>query len=501
MKKFMGIGLLSVALLSGCTQADSIREESLENELVVNRTFEEPPAIAAYLPDFEETEIPELSTDMLQSITEERELAGQLSQEDMVKDLETFLSAMRYGFGPYEFYGGDEAFLAAADEVENWIHSSAEVRSGKEYSKKLRESFSFVEDQHFYIEGLNPFQKEVAPVGVEEWQFTKEENAYFFNSEEVELINNESPKNYIKSSFDEKGELIYFAAAMTQESEEEWTLETDSDTYRAVPFQLTTHSEGQEPFNISETDEGISVVTFRTMMVHEEDFFTYEDMLSAVDYIKEAPAAILDLRNNGGGNGFFSTRFIHDLTGSPPTGTESIWIDTNTNHVLLSTIRELYQQQGAILETFYEHLPPEIYGGYDVDYLPVVPDAGVTTFGTAWAGTDVEISKEPSLDIPLYILMNENTASAAELIIEGLMKYENTILIGSTTSGAFTSDAGSLFFLPHSGVMIGMPSSLSIGPYSYQREGVGIEPDVWISGGGAMERTVKWAESALSDEE
>lgn len=501
MKKIIRIGLVSVILLTACEEADQTLMEEQTEELVVNRDFEAPPGAADYLHNYQDTVIPELDADTLKSLTEERELADQLTHEDMENDLKTFLSAMRYGYGPYEFYGGDEAFLSAADEMMQWISSSEPEVDGEEYADQLIESFSFIKDQHFWINGQNAYEKEVVQYGVEEWTFTKENEAYFFNDEEVTLINDESPRDILKPSLDENGELIYRAVSLSGGEAEQWEVETEEDIHTAKPQKLFTNPGGMKPFEVSDTDGGIPVITIRTMMVYEDDQYTYADMLDTVDLIKEAPAAILDLRNNMGGNLYLVNKFIHDLTGSPPSHSEFVFLETNTVHALLSHTRETLEETGLDSETFYDHLPQAVYGEYDASLTDLSPTSRVETFGTEWAGTGVEISEEPSLDTPLYVLMNENTASAGEIMVEGLMEYDNTVLIGGPSAGVFTSDMGSMIFLPHSGIVIGMPSMLIMSPYSYGREAVGLEPDVWLAGDGVMERTVKWAESRLADEE
>ncbi|MDZ5712749.1 S41 family peptidase [Jeotgalibacillus haloalkalitolerans] len=501
MKRVIGLGMVSVLLLSACVEADQVEVEEQVEELVISRNFEKPPGAADYLHNYQDTVIPELDTDTLQSLTEERELADRLTREEMEEDLKTFLSAMRYGYGPYEFYGGDEAFLSAADDMMQWVSSADAEVEGEDYADQLREHFSFIKDQHFVIHGQNAYEKELAQYGVEEWTFTKENEAYFFNDEEVTLINDESPEDLLKPSFDENGELIYRAVSLSEGEAEQWEIETAADIYTGKPEKLFTNPGGMKPFEVSETDTDIPVITWRTMLAYEDDPYTYDDMLDTVDLIKEAPAAILDLRNNMGGNLYLVNKFIHELTGSPPSHSETVFLETNTVHALLSHTRETLEETGLDSETFYDHLPEAVYGEYDANFTDVSPISRVETFGTEWAGTGVEISKEPSLDTPLYVLMNENTASAGEIMVEALMEYDNTVLIGGPSAGVFTSDMGSMLFLPHSGIMIGMPSTLIMSPYSYGREAVGLEPDVWLSGDGVMVRTVEWAERMLAEEE
>ncbi|TFE02380.1 S41 family peptidase [Jeotgalibacillus salarius] len=494
MKKY--VCLLPFLLLGACDDNEqAFEKEVFTEEFIEEKEFPDPPATSDYLPDFTETEIPELSLDTLSGLTEERPMPETVTADDMRADADTFLRAMRYGFGPYEFYGGDEAFQAADRELNEWIESQGQSVSTLTFIGKLSDVYSFIEDQHFAIAGFPPFIKEAIPHSVEDWAFTKEGNTYFFEGEEVTSVNGEEVSPYMRPSLSEDGEEIYRAVSMKNGGGGKWALETEEETYTSFSNQMTVKQNGsQELFSISETDEGIPVIRFGTFKFTEDHDLTFEDLLDVVDVIEGAPAAILDLRNNRGGSTWFGTRVIHDLTGAPPSHDESVWIDTNTVNLFMSERVEGHMKEGAVYKTFYED-----YGLFMPDLseefkLPAEPDSGIDTFGTTWAGTGVEISETPSLETPLYILMNENSASASEMLISDLLEYDQTTLIGTATRGAYTSNAGSLFYLPHSGIDIHMPSTFFVSPYSFEREAVGIEPDIWLSGSDAMERAVKWIE-------
>ncbi|KIL51540.1 hypothetical protein KP77_10520 [Jeotgalibacillus alimentarius] len=495
MKKF--VYLLPFLLLTACVDDEkAIETESEPAEFVIEeREYADPPATSGYVPDFTTTDIEELPVEVLEELSVERPMSETVTTDEMREDIDTFLRAMRYGYGPYEFYGGDEAFLAAENELNKWIDSQDRPVSTLTFTGKLSDAYSFIKDQHFGIAGTQAYMKEVIPHSVEDWIFTKEGDTYFYEGEEVISVNGEDAEAYMKPSLGESGEEIYRTVSMSEDGAGQWTLETADDTYTAFSFQMTVkQDETDSLFDISETDEEIPVIRFGTFMFTEEQDFTFEDMFEAIDVIEDAPAAILDLRDNGGGLTGFGTRFVHELTGAPPSHSESVWLDTKTINLLMMERFKGRIEEGVIYKTFYEDYGLFLPDPNEEFQLPDESAAGIETFDTLWAGTDVEISESPSLETPLYILMNENSGSAAELLISDLLEYDQTTLMGTATRGMFTSDAGSLFYLPNSGISIHMPGSVIVSPYSFEREAIGIEPDIWLSGSDAMERMVEWVE-------
>ena len=96
-----------------------------------------------------------------------------------------------------------------------------------------------------------------------------------------------------------------------------------------------------------------------------------------------------------------------------------------------------------------------------------------------YAGREaVDRSKEGFLDMPMAVLVNRETYSAAEFFAAAMQEYEAAVIVGEKTSGkgrfqsTFTMDDGSA-------------AAISIGKYYTPKgvslEGVGITPDVEVS--------------------
>ena len=88
-------------------------------------------------------------------------------------------------------------------------------------------------------------------------------------------------------------------------------------------------------------------------------------------------------------------------------------------------------------------------------------------------------SKASCLDAPIVVLVNGNTASAAELFVSALRDYgKATPVIGETTYGKGTVQT----ILPlRDGSALRLSTSMYAPPFSDNFEGVGVTPDIEVS--------------------
>ena len=87
-------------------------------------------------------------------------------------------------------------------------------------------------------------------------------------------------------------------------------------------------------------------------------------------------------------------------------------------------------------------------------------------------------SGQSALNEPMVVLINGNTASAAELFVAGLRDYNKATVVGETTYGKGTVQ--SLIKLDD-GAALRLSTSMYAPPFSENYEGVGIQPDIEIA--------------------
>ena len=113
-----------------------------------------------------------------------------------------------------------------------------------------------------------------------------------------------------------------------------------------------------------------------------------------------------------------------------------------------------------------------------LDYL--LPEGPIIRMYSKDRGEEVLSSDAACVDAPMAVLVNENTASAAELFASALRDYNKAKLIGITTYGKGTMQT----MLPLPEKLGGGALSVSTGmynpPYSDNYEDIGLEPDIDI---------------------
>lgn len=88
----------------------------------------------------------------------------------------------------------------------------------------------------------------------------------------------------------------------------------------------------------------------------------------------------------------------------------------------------------------------------------------------------------------LVVLTSRGTASAAEVFTDLTRDVGRSLVIGSNTSGCLTGSQTYLGYLPWSGTELAWGLDLFLWPEGYFQEGVGLEPDVYLTGPDQEER-------------
>ncbi len=107
-----------------------------------------------------------------------------------------------------------------------------------------------------------------------------------------------------------------------------------------------------------------------------------------------------------------------------------------------------------------------------LDYL--LPEGPLVRIVDADGNEDVRYSDASELDMPMCVLVNSSTASAAELFSSALQDYDKAELVGTVTYGKGTMQT-IIRLADNTG--IGISYRMYNPPYSDNYEGVGVQPD------------------------
>ncbi|MEA5044588.1 MAG: S41 family peptidase [Petrimonas sp.] len=179
----------------------------------------------------------------------------------------------------------------------------------------------------------------------------------------------------------------------------------EKPVYLDSVYSINNKKIGYLVYNFFATDKGDGS--------HEYDI----ELMDALQRIKSKGATefILDLRYNGGGAVSTAIALASALVKN--RSTQNLLISTEYNPLVHSVFKKEYGE------------------GYNKEYfIDKIIDVKYDNNGKEISRSDVVTI--PSLNLPrLYVLVSEWTASASELIINGLKPYMNVILIGETTVG------------------------------------------------------------------
>ncbi|MCI8387235.1 MAG: PDZ domain-containing protein [Clostridiales bacterium] len=107
-----------------------------------------------------------------------------------------------------------------------------------------------------------------------------------------------------------------------------------------------------------------------------------------------------------------------------------------------------------------------------LDYL--LPEGPIVRIVDAAGKEEVYSSDANAIDLPMCVLINENTASAAELFSSALQDYDKAELVGKTTYGKGTVQT-ILRLADNTG--LGISYRMYNPPFSDNYEGIGVHPD------------------------
>ncbi len=110
-----------------------------------------------------------------------------------------------------------------------------------------------------------------------------------------------------------------------------------------------------------------------------------------------------------------------------------------------------------------------------LDYL--LPEGPIIRTVDRDGNWDTEYSDALSIELPMAVVVNENTASAAELFTSALKDYKKAIIVGNVTYGKGTMQS----VIPlDDGSAVSISTKMYYPPYSDNYEGVGVQPDVAV---------------------
>lgn len=366
-----------------------------------------------------------------------------LTVQEAKEDAEAFFQLLHDFYGGYGYFGGDEAFQPALEQVLSDLSGKTKV-SSKSLQQSLENALApLILDGHFAINGhflcaaqrLNMYY--VPDLYLDEDQ-----------AEAVDPL-------YVKRTIGPDGALTWCFASLSSDGGDlpeklgeytglDWTMA------EAVPGAGSTVYERRDV-------DGLTVLVNQVLSdVGTEGDSWYERMDQLNEFAgsgesyRGLPVFVIDLRGNIGGQPALARRWFEGFTGTTPAPCQSTLI------------------RWSPLNGYMEAL------GYS---MPEEPGKLVIqkSQGT-WVDNDSMI----------FCLTDYATASAGEWFVGDLHTMEHVVFVGSNTCGATLMTNNQTYYLPHSGLPVSFGTSLMLTPDGNQEE-IGFQPDLWVPPQDALE--------------
>lgn len=366
-------------------------------------------------------------------------------KEEALEDIDALFKLIKYGYGPYNYLGGDEFFDSLKEEVKgNFVKGSYEYN---EFCDTLIKSLSKIVDCHFEIASNALGRVSSANCDgyiVRMYAFSKDNNGFYLLDEESNKYYYETCENNSDASIQpylaEDGTLQYRLTLLSNPNDikKNDTLLLVDENNNEVEKQVKWSGFENCKNNGSIYYEWIGDILYIKvgnfgMGIQSDDYDTY--IQSAIE-ARNAKYVIMDYRGNGGGNHKSTEEWIKNFTGE------------------YSGLSYLMYYKESLLNDHFE-CKYSCSQHYEPNFV--------------------------KNDIPVFVLMDRDSASATETSIDLLRSIENVVCVGVNTSGAFLSGSSSWINLPNSGLLVKIPADFTLRYDGINQEAVGLTPDIWCN--------------------
>jgi len=395
-----------------------------------------------------------------------------ISVEDAVADAWVLFNILRDVYGGYVYFGGDDVFSAMLGDVTTeFFLLGKEMISSSDFAQIMHRHINeVVVDNHFLIGdermelGLGYFHR----FGI---YYDRTENGY--RNRATDLYLTEIEGHDIEASMrlhaNDDGKIFYRPVLLldtARAAQQAVFVYEDGSRQSRTFIRELPHRQRRTELPTLEYIDGVPVVRVMAMgfdghenatgLAHAETFMEYGERL------RHEPVVIVDIRGNGGGNGLLPVRWLRTLTGHI-VPSNYVWLSARPYN---SADFDFNPNSGS-------QNPPNSWRTY----------ANVGPFGDYHTIFNTQERRIVPRNQLLILLTDRNTGSAAEDLVDRVFNIENTLVIGTATAGVLAFDATyQSINLPNTGIPFGLGRAMMLWPDGHFAEGVGILPDIWVSG-------------------
>lgn len=401
-----------------------------------------------------------------------------------IEDMDFLFQVLKNGYVGYKYFGGDEKFSKAKENIIKELYEYKETLEEGTLKEVLCNYLDFIQDGHFAIGGRQ-ICKDFYLFINERYELVKEKSKYFIiidnEKKAIKSINNDEPGKFIKPSINDEGYIVYRFATLNQNHKDTISINISVEGKDdCMNIELNNLSKKYKPIRDDKVYEYKTVANIPVIKLGSfRDYNVLEQFVKDGEKARKEDLLIIDLRGNKGGNAKYAVDWIENFTKEKYTSSEiSASLNTNTaKQALYASGKKFYSKDDF---TSFKEQIDEYFASMkmDADY-------------SGWSEVDYEDFKYIENDKLIFVLVDNYTSSAGEFFARALSNMENTIIIGSNSSGTENFGNMGLYILPNSKIEVMFGSLLSVNYDLKITDGLGIIPDLWVNPKDAHYRVIR----------
>lgn len=398
-----------------------------------------------------------------------------ISREEASEDTEYLFYLFSHGYCGYGYFMTRGDF----DEAKQTILGELETQptwTPSDFSQILRDNLTFIHDCHLTI-GTMEYGKHEDFWYDTTLEVSKTAGEYSFISDNtthtVVSINGEDPDAFMFPSLNAQGDFMYRMGMLSQSAPDPLvlTVRSSNEQYQiAIELQRSTFSSFSDNIFREDTVGGIPVVRILSFSDHYDEYLN--KFLQTARKYKGVPCLIIDIRGNRGGSETWPERWVTQFTGQKPSS-----IRYFTELISKTTM----MGRANMMEYLFDKYPETHTYGAGISQFHAQADMFERrTAVPYWTGPFSSSAHMIPNETTLIVVMNGRVASSGEGFVNYLSQVENVIFVGENTEGALVFGQMTYHRLPHSKLLVQLPTSLNIPLDLELREEKGLFPNLWI---------------------
>jgi hypothetical protein len=414
--------------------------------------------------------------------------------EKAKEDIEVLFRILEGSYSGYAYFGGAQTFDQAKTDMLRDIDTFGEKSiSTVSFTNLIREHLNFMIDSHFSIGGV--------PLGFDEaycWydrnavEYYRDSIGYFTMIDDAKWYLPESMIPYLEYTIGKSGEIVYGLFYIGTIAEVDQLPDQITLTRNKKEKDIEIKWEKNIPKGQPNAEYELKNMNgFKTAVIAA---FTATQnanaMINDAIGLSKEDYAIVDLRYNAGGLLPDVTMWMYNFSGKEIYPKGSI--------VAYASVVNDYWQSSLETEilTAYQNFDfiksnPELFNNIinneSETYNITNVDDGIQRidFNSQWTQREGKV---------LFVLSGKENFSAGEYFVEDCRSMENTLVVGSNSSGCLRTggiNGSDVLYLPNSNIGIIYSSLLSLFNSSKDFDQYGILPDIYIGTGDETEAVTK----------